>query len=237
MVTTVAKVLALSAVMLNGVGSRGPVKYTDITVSKLRNNYWSVSAMYPRFQSVTAVTMFANRELAHFSRASITEWSTGITKDMDKPATPWLQELTPTVITARAELISLQMTEYSDTEGAHPNTTQMTFNFGFVGGAPKKLVLGDLFRPGTQPLATVSKIVIAKLRERDASWIQNGTVKALDSKQGNEFLIKSDRLTYIFSPYEMGSYAEGTYEIDVPFAALTNKLNPAGPLRLLLQKN
>ena len=236
MVITAAKCLALSVALIAGVGSRGPVKYTSVTISKVRKSYWSVSVTYPRFQSTTAVTALANHELSRLSHVWVHEWATGVTKDMEKPTMPWLQEYTPTVVSARGEIISLQMTQYSDTEGAHPNTAHFTYNFGFVGSGAKLLTLRDLFKPGTQALAIVSKIVIAKLKEKDASWIQDGTEKALDAKQGDEFVIKPDRLTYIFSPYEMGSYAEGTYEIDVPFATLAAKLNPSGPLRILLHK-
>jgi hypothetical protein len=55
-------------------------------------------------------------------------------------------------------------------------------------------------------------------------------------KSGDEFVIKPDRLTYIFSPYEMGSYAEGSYEIDVPYAPISAKLDPNGPLKEFLHK-
>jgi len=236
MVPTVAKCIALSLALATGVGSRGPVKYTEVTISKLKKGYWSVSVTYPHFQSASAVTALANHDLMQLSQTWVHEWATGITKDMEKPITPWLEEYTPTVVSARGELVSLQMTQYSDTEGAHPNTLHLTLNFGFVGDGAKLLTLKDLFKPGTQALAIVSKIVIAKLKEKDASWIQDGTVKLLDAKQGDEFVIKPDRLTYIFSPYEMGSYAEGTYEIDVPFATIAAKLNPTGPLRVLLRK-
>lgn len=226
----------LVAANANGVGSRGPVKYSNVTVSKVRKGFWSVSYTYPRFQPVTAVCAYANHDMGVNAQKAVHEWATDLTKDMDKPNNAWLEEFTPTVVTARPELLSLQMTQYSDTEGAHPNTVQLTYNYGFVGGAAKRLSLKDLFRPGTQPLALVSKIVIAKLKEKEASWVMDGTAKALDVKQGDEFVVKSDRLTYIFSPYEMGSYAEGTYEIDVPFAALAGKLNPNGPLKAILSR-
>src|SRR5579871_3540496 len=208
--TTFAKLLALAAVSLSGVGSRGPVKYSSVTISKVRKGYWSVSVTYPKFQSVTAVTALANHDMLKYSHECVHEWATSDTKDMDKPKNPWLAEFTPRVVTARAELVSLQMTRYADTEGAHPNTNIATFNYGFVGSGSKKLTLRDLFRPGTNPLSLVSKIVIGKLREREAAWVADGTVKSLDAKSGDEFVIKPDRLTYIFSPYEMGSYAEGT---------------------------
>ena len=174
MITTAAKLLALVAALSVGVGSRGPVKYSNVTLSKVRKSYWSVSVTYPRFQGATPVTTVANQQLLKFCQSSVHEWATRDTKDMEKPQSPWLQEVTPTVVTAWPDLVSLQMTQYSDTEGAHPNTFLMTLNFGLVGAIPKRLTLNDLFKPGTQPLAAVSKIVMAKLKSRDASSVVNG---------------------------------------------------------------
>src|SRR5579863_5420417 len=111
MLTTLAKFIAIASISFGGVGSRGPVKFTNVTVSKVRKNYWSVSVTYPRFQSVTAVTALANHDLMHFAQSSVHQWATDTTKDMEKPANPWLQEFTPTVVAARPDLVSLQMTQ------------------------------------------------------------------------------------------------------------------------------
>ncbi len=219
------------------VGSRGSVKYSNLTISKVKKGYWTASASYPKFQSGSAISRLANHDIAEFSAHTIHEWATDITKDMEKPTDPWAEDSTTTVVLARPDLISLEVALYSDSGGAHPNTQLITSNFGMVKGKAKKLTLADLFKRGTNPLPLVSKIVMAKLKEKNASWIENGDVKALDLKSGDEFVIATDRLTYIFSPYEMGSYAEGSYIIDVPFAALGAKLDPSGPLKELLSKD
>src|SRR5579863_6186935 len=101
MLTSLIKCLALSALLASGVGSRGPVKYTSVTISKVRKSYWSVSVTYPRFQSTTAVTALANHEFVRLSHFWIHDWATADTKDMEKPSSPWLREITPTIISAR----------------------------------------------------------------------------------------------------------------------------------------
>src|SRR5665213_2697647 len=146
------------------VGSRGPLKYSNVTKSKVRKDYWEASATYPKFQATTAVSRLANHTLAEYSEATLKDWSTNITKDMEKPPNPWGEETTPVVMTATPDLISLEISEYSYAGGAHPNTQQLAFNFGMVKGKAKRLTLSDLFKAGTKPLPLVSKYVIAKLR-------------------------------------------------------------------------
>jgi hypothetical protein len=225
----------IALILASGVGSSGSLKYTNVTKSKVKKGFWMVSTTCPKFSDVSNVAHLANKGLAEWCAYETDQWTGQIVKGMDKPEREWYGEYTPKVVLSEPNIVSVEMTEYADLEGAHPNTAQHELSFGMVNGVAKRLVLADLFRSGSNPLPVVSKIVMSSLKAKQASWVIEGTIKALTKLEGDQFLIKRDRLTFVFSPYEMGSYAEGTYEIDVPFKALAGKLNPSGPLKPLLR--
>lgn len=226
-------VSALLLVVLT-VGSAGPVKFTQQTETKLRKGWWSSTVTRPHFQDSGPVATFANHSLTVWAKNQLAGWLNEDVKgmnDMEKPTEPYEIEITPSVVAAQPELISLDMQVYSYTGGAHPNTNYLTFNYGLVRGRAKLLTLTDLFRRWTKPLGIISKFVIAKLKEDKASWVVEGTTTALTKMQGDEFVITRKGLLYIFSPYEMGSYAEGKYTVEVPFAGIRKYLDPGGPLK------
>lgn len=112
---------------------------------------------------------------------------------------------------------------YLDTHGAHPNSFISTRNYGQFGGRPKRLTLGDFFRPGSNYRAKTTVILLAKLRKNEsAMWIDDGTVKEITTDQLNNFRAAPDGLTWIFNPYEMGPYAAGYVETKL-------SLNDLGP--------
>jgi hypothetical protein len=116
---------------------------------------------------------------------------------------------------AGKHLLSLLETTDWYTGGAHPN-------YGFAGhtflqedGELEVLELADLFTENAD-LSGVTKLVEEDLLGQQASFMPeafNGqTLQNLSS-----FTLSPRGITFHFAPYAVGSYAEGAYEVTVPF--------------------
>ncbi|HVA17021.1 MAG TPA: RsiV family protein, partial [Candidatus Dormibacteraeota bacterium] len=117
---------------------------------------------------------------------------------------------------------------------AHPNSTTGTLNFAFR--PLRELRVQDLFEPSTKYLGALSEYCIDELHKqqpthwhnpieraeelkiRRDSWILSGAWPVV--KNFERFLFVNEGITIFFDPYAVGSYAEGRYEVFVPFQVL-----------------
>lgn len=118
--------------------------------------------------------------------------------------------------------ISIIFTIHEDTGGAHPNTFYQTFTWKKEG---KRLMLADLFVPGSLYLTTVAaeakKLVTKDLEGRGASAdaiFQDG-FSPTDDNFAN-FYLEGKNLVIIFPPYQVAAYAAGTQTAAIPIASL-----------------
>jgi hypothetical protein len=142
---------------------------------------------------------------------------------------PYQRNVKWTTATATSKLLSLQKEVYEDAGGAHPNMTldavlwdkalkhTLQTTALFKAGtdysklddvlcdaltAAKKKRLGDSFQPPSSDTWSCPK------------WTATTVVLAPSTTPG-----KAGGLTFLMSPYAVGSYAEGPYEITIPASA------------------
>jgi len=127
-----------------------------------------------------------------------------------------------------ARTVSYAYTMFSDTLGAHPNTTYKTFTFDTTSG--QELALGDLFSPGTDYLGWLSTYSRAQLpamiatREElavsdiDMDMLDAGTTA--DSSNFADFYLDGSNLVVLFPPYAVGPYVLGSMELDIPLSKI-----------------
>ncbi len=113
---------------------------------------------------------------------------------------------------------------YTDTGGAHPNTTYRTITFDRKTGRP--LTTADLFAPGAQYLATLSALARAKLpaiiaareevsvSEVQMDFIEDGTKPEPPSFMN--FYLEPGTFTLVFPPYQVGPYVLGRVDLTIP---------------------
>jgi hypothetical protein len=123
---------------------------------------------------------------------------------------------------AGEQLLSMLETTDWYTGGAHPN-------YGFAGHTflqqddeVEVLELADLFTQNAD-LSGVTKLVAEDLSKQGASFMPEAfdgqTLQDLSS-----FTVSPKGITFHFAPYAVGSYAEGAYEVTVPFEDVKNIL-------------
>lgn len=230
----IGMVSVLVALALTAGGGAKELMYTVRHVKSVKAGYWEATATYPSFQSTFPVAKLANRVLAREARESIARFNSEALQllrgdHMKKPEASYGHDWTPIVSLSEPNLISVYCEVYDMMGGAHPNHGYAFYTFGLVNGKARQLKLKDLFLPGTDPRKTVSDLIMPELKSKQAGWVENGELKQIDAKQAECFVMTQGGLTFLFEPYSVGSYAEGSYEVKLTYCQI-GMLNPKGPL-------
>jgi hypothetical protein len=152
------------------------------------------------------------------------------------------QYLTASVIANR--YISILREDYADTHGAHPNTYVNTILWDDT--AKKRISIRPFFKETADDgptLTAMKKAVIAALKtekkergivdddagldwykEIGASLLKIGPVTLAPSTEPG----KSSGLTFHYEPYAVGPYAEGRFDVTVPWQELKPYLSAEG---------
>lgn len=138
--------------------------------------------------------------------------------------------------------VSILMADYIYTGGAHPNTNLDTILWDDT--AKKRISIRPFFTDlsdNSPALNAIRKAVIVALKaekkargidEPNDDWakylepklLKIGAVELAPSRDAG----KSSGLIFNYSPYAVGSYAEGSYEAFVPWTVLKPYLSPEG---------
>ena len=215
---------------------RVPVRYA--TLKDVRPNTWEAEARYPVFGGTSPVARAAGAAFRSQARKLLDEFLEQAREDWkgkDKPVGEYLFELDPIVGLAHPDLVSGYFTHSFFTGGAHPNAVFLPHTFGRVGGRVKRLTLKDLLKSDRSAQSLVTQVLLpalnAQKKERGAEPLKSDEIgeKALDN-----FVVTPTAITWLFSPYAVGAYAEGPYVVKIPLTRLREFLAPNGPLRPVL---
>ncbi|HVW71677.1 MAG TPA: RsiV family protein [Candidatus Paceibacterota bacterium] len=115
-------------------------------------------------------------------------------------------------------------TIFSDTLGAHPNTTYKTFTFDTTNG--QNLSLAMLFNPGTNYLKWFSDYsraqlpaMIAAREQVDVSQVDQSMLNAgttADAANFADFYLDGSNVVILFPPYAIGPYVLGSTQLVIP---------------------
>ena len=140
---------------------------------------------------------------------------------------PYAMDIGYTVTAASPEFISLLLTCYENTGGAHPNTTTQSFNYDLK--RDQALKLSDLFAPGASYLKFISDYSIKELKKlKTTDGVEEGAGPKLENF--NSWNITRKGLSLTFDRYQVGPYAVGDHVVTIPYAALKPIMKPDGVL-------
>ena len=131
-------------------------------------------------------------------------------------------------------LVSLRVRRFENTGGAHPNTTLDALTWEKAANRP--VAMTDLFAPDADMTGAdraLCEAIRAAKRERTGQAELSGEFTACPALRSVRATLvpstvtgKAGGLAVLFSPYEIGPYVEGAYEVVVPFAAIRSALSP-----------
>jgi hypothetical protein len=114
--------------------------------------------------------------------------------------------------------VSVLFSTYTYAGGAHPNHTLTARTYDPASG--RELTLDDLF-PGKVPVDALARLIVENvLKQKKARDSVIGDEKNNVDPTMDRILLTPAGIRIVYAPYEMGSYAEGTYVVDIPKQAL-----------------
>lgn len=119
-------------------------------------------------------------------------------------------------------VVSVLQRQRTYTGGAHPNTTLAAETYVSDGAAWRPAPACEAARALRWPCDTdvLRARVIEGLRAQDAAWVGEGQVDADTPWLLDTFTVEPGGIAAHFSPYAVGPYAQGTFEVRVPFERL-----------------
>lgn len=138
---------------------------------------------------------------------------------------PGSLEIDYVIVQATSELLSLQLSIYSYTGGAHPNSATRSINWDLR--REREFDLTDLFTPGSafgRIIADYCRRELGRLDIGDSSLISRGT--AFSTENYLRWNPTRAGLRVTFDPYQVAAYAQGAFEVVVPWSLLRPYLRP-----------
>ena len=191
---------------------------------------FKITIEYPFFSGGTVATTTKLNELvkracdANFAEADITP-EKGVSYDFSSDYT---------VSAVNGDFVSILMSFYSFTGGAHGNTVLVPFNYRLSTDGIKEINIDNVF--GKKPdVGALQKLIRPQLIKQiypdgqniDKETIEKGTRTAQDFKC---FTLKKDSITFTFQQYQVAFYAAGTPDVTLKFADIHNLFDKDSPV-------
>lgn len=138
----------------------------------------------------------------------------------------WTSEESAIVRYFSPDLISVRGQHYEYTGGAHGNGGDFPVNYWWRNARASEVTLADLFAPKKNWKSIVGGHIRRELKKNGASWPPKNDEDAVVE----QFTFSPVGVEFHFAPYAVGSYAEGSYHVLVPFTVLRPVLRTDGPL-------
>lgn len=132
---------------------------------------------------------------------------------------------------AGTQTLSLSLSMYNYTGGAHPNSSLIYVNYDIF--SKKIIKLSDLINPNMMARLTYIAGTIFRKQEglSPTEPLENYFFENQKFSLNSNFLITKKGLLFFYNPYEIRSYAEGPMELMVPYSAISTlfRINPYIP--------
>ena len=130
--------------------------------------------------------------------------------------------------TNERNILSLTLTVYSFTGGAHGMTIVKALNFDVNTG--KQYELKDLFKPESDYVTVLSSIIQQKIKDWEIQLLDEFT----NIRPDQDFYFADHSLVIYFQLYEITPYVWGFPYFPIPILDIQDIIQPGGPLEKLL---
>ncbi len=132
--------------------------------------------------------------------------------------------------TNERQILSLTLTVYSFTGGAHGMTLVKALSFNVTTG--KHYELKDLFLPDSDYVKRLSEIIKPKIEEWDIPILEFDEFTQI--REDQDFYLADHSLVIYFQLYEISPYVAGFPYFPIPILDIQDIIQPKGPLEILL---
>ena len=139
---------------------------------------------------------------------------------------------------ASPRFLSAHLSGYWDAGGAHPNTLTANVDIDFAAGREARF--DDAFAP--EGAAKIFALCVQSVQKQKQERLGDDAPKSADDLKSlthqvqeatgklSAWSLGADKATIDYDPYAVGSYAEGAYVCEIPYALLRGLTKPGFPL-------
>jgi hypothetical protein len=202
-------------------------KVSWVKIRDHREGWHEVTVLYPQF-SGGPLAQTASAGVSAEAHKRLREHRGYFAELTEKPTTEHYMAWEGTVGMASDRFVSVMAYCENYTGGAHGNRDYKGLNFALRNGKPRRVGLADVMLVRTTPEALATQIVLPRLKAMGASMAVEGVLESLSREQADNFVVTPAGITWLFSPYEVASYAEGEFLVKVPWSELKGKVRVDG---------
>lgn len=203
--------------------------YRTVSVAK---PWYKLTASYPAFLNTDPAWRQINARLAARAKDALRDFETATPHD--NPEMPGFElNLDIAVAYLDETLLSLRVTNFEFTGGAHPDTLFAAWNYAMGGDAPKQLGLRDLFAsadPQTALFPLVQADLQRQTKARDVEMWDTFSKKDL-----TVYTLRATALTFTFAATVVSTYVAGPFQVTIPYRVVAKDINWNGPLAPFLR--
>lgn len=185
------------------------------SLSQGSSEYLKVDAKYPSFDNVVTsklVKNFIGKQFDIFKQESNFDALPEEEKKRMKENGSQYEFITTYKIERTENTASIVFSIYTYMGGAHGGHVLRSLNFR---EGDEQFTIGDVFKPGSDYLATLSKLSRTKLKaalgNELGNWSDDGTTPVTSNFEA--FYLTEGKLHIIFQPYQVAPWASGAPEI------------------------
>ncbi|MGL5150299.1 MAG: DUF3298 and DUF4163 domain-containing protein [Clostridium sp.] len=190
------------------------------------DDYLKINVKYPKFY-------IKNKKEINILNSNIEKWTLDWLDDIkllsksnygDKYPAPSKQYEAQSSydIKSRAEILSLTITYYQYTGGAHGLTTVIPYNYDILND--KQIRLADIFKSNYDYASVINNEIKKQILDNPDKYFQ-GSDGFNGIKENQNFYVEKDDIVIVFGLYEIAPYASGIIEFRIPIKVFDNNIN------------
>lgn len=169
---------------------------------------------------------FADEYLSDWLSSYLPEAASG---DADGPSWEYASDISVSLVDLTGNLASFVFQNYAFTGGAHPMTYYETLNLLRTDTGVKPIAFEDIFKDAAGAAKVISTRLVEDLKRQQASSVVSSSITEFKREDLNNFVVCRGGLVFHFSPYAVASYAEGAFQVRVPWDVVKDYLQDGLP--------
>lgn len=209
------------------------------SIQETRAGVFQMKSVFPVIKDAKPPAAALSREAERMAKTDTADFrKTAIEAHKDRQyfTGPYVLDSKVSLSIVHDDLASGYLERYEFSGGAHGNTSFHPLNYGVRNGKSVRLKLTDLLAPGVRAADVLEEIVRPELNRIKLSQ-ELEPVDSIDAGLADRFVITPAGITWLFAPYEVGPYSDGSFFVKISWEKLAGSIDSNGPLKpLLVQK-
>lgn len=195
------------------------VRVADQRTNVIAHDWFYSASSYPQLNLAQPAGARLNERIeAEYGLAPMQNEYHEYFAEVESLRSPFESERSTILVGAAGPFVQLFSVVNLNTGGAHPNAYSESLLLYVADDGIEVFDINQLFYADSNWLAELGQFVQAELTEQGASWPgEEGAEEPFTAYELGTFMLTAEGFVVHFDAYEVGPYAEGSYQVTVPY--------------------